>query len=55
MSWIALEVASALGNILGATRYSSLMHIFFMALATAPIFPGWLVSTNTILMFDSNV
>jgi hypothetical protein len=36
----ALEVASALGNILGETSHKLFIFIFFIARATAPIFPG---------------
>ena len=50
----ALDVASALGKILGATSRSLVMFMFFMARATAPIFPGCVVSTRTIFICDSN-
>jgi hypothetical protein len=50
----ALDVASALGNILGETKQRLNMHMFFMARATAPILPGCDVSTRTILICDSN-
>jgi hypothetical protein len=50
----ALDVASALGKILGETNQRLLMPMFFMARATAPILPGWVVSTRTIFICESN-
>ena len=51
-------LASALGKVFGRTRYRDVRHIFFMALATAPIFPGCVVPTRTmrilLSMFSTN-
>lgn len=51
----AREVASALGKIFGATKHRLSMHIFFIARATAPMLPGCVVSTKTILIFDNKI
>jgi hypothetical protein len=50
----ALDVASALGKILGETSDRLVIFMFFMARATAPMLPGCVVSTRTILICDSN-
>jgi hypothetical protein len=50
----ALDVASALGNIFGETKQRLDMFMFFIARATPPILPGWVVSTKTIFICDSN-
>jgi hypothetical protein len=44
----ALAVASSCGKYFGFTSARSLRPMFFMARATAPIFPGWVVPTRTI-------
>jgi hypothetical protein len=49
----ALEVASALGNIFGETSLKLGIFMFFIARATAPMLPGWVVPTSTILILDS--
>jgi hypothetical protein len=52
---LALAVATADGKLDGATRYNSESIIFFMALAAAPIFPGSVVFTMTILTLSKLV
>ena len=44
----ARAVASALGNVRGATRQSRSSPIAFIARAAAPMFPGWVGSTSTM-------
>ena len=49
----AMAVASALGNILGVTRWSELRPMTFMALAVAPMLPGWVVLIKTTRILDN--
>jgi hypothetical protein len=49
----ARAVASACGKNFGDTKHKFVSIIFFIARATAPIFPACEVSTNTILILSS--
>jgi hypothetical protein len=52
---LALAVATAEGKLLGLTKYKRDKAMFFIALAPAPILPGSVVLTMTILTLSKGV